>query len=207
MRNLFLYLLLALFGFAPVMAQAKVFEIFDGRMYNGLYYPMVDVIEWGEADGKVPWIEFHLHSKDKRIEVSAVPGEKNGKPVLWLMYDLTFRGEKVCRHVLAPAHFKEGMKMYAYRDLTDADYDNIYVSSEPMSGKKLIPYEMPAYERCQDEHASNMPETSSRVPASVPETAAPAEAPPSTPVAVEAPKKEGKGVGLDYDNHAVPFSF
>jgi len=203
-RSLSLFSALLVLLLSPALGFAKAFEIFDGRSYNGLFYPLIDIIEWGEADGKLPWIEFHLHSKDKRIEVSAVAGEKNGKPVLWIMYDLTFRGERVCRHVLAPAHFREGMTLHAYRDLTDADYDNIYVSSEPMVGKKLIPYQMPAYERCQDENASNMPEKAERVPASVPETAG---VPAPAAVSVPAEKKEGKGVGLDYDNHAVPFSF
>jgi len=195
-RSLSLLAALLILISSPLVSFAKVFEIFDGRSYNGLFYPLIDIIEWGEADGKLPWIEFHLHSKDKRIEVSAVAGDKNGKPVLWIMYDLTFRGERVCRHVLAPAHFKEGMILFAYRDPSDPDYDNIYVSSEPMTGKKLIPYQMPAYERCQDENASNMPEKAERVPASV-----------TAIVSAPAERKEGKGVGLDYDNHAVPFSF
>lgn len=185
----------------PFAASAKQFEIFDGRVYNGLYYPMIDIIEWGEADGELPHIEFHIHSKDKRIEVSAVPGDKNGKPVLWIMYDLPFRNERVCRHVLAPSHFREGMKLYAYRDLTDGDYDNIYVSSQPVNLKKFLPYEMPAYERCQDENASNMPEPANRLPAS------PSSAGSQATIPGPAEKKDGKNVGPDYDNHAVPFSF
>ena len=197
--RIFLFLALLL----PISAFSKQFEVFDGQMYNGQYYPMIDVIEWGEADGKVPWMEFHIHSKEKRLELSAVPGEKNGKPVLWLMYDLPFRNEKVCRHVLAPLHFKEGMKFYAYRDLTDSDYDNIFVSSEPMPGKKMIPYEMPAYQRCVDENASNMPEP--KAPMADPYVNDSPRAPAS--VAPDNAKAEGKNVGVDYDNHAVPFSF
>jgi len=198
MRYLIFLLLLTA---AP--AQGKQFEIFDGRFYNGRYYPLIDIIEWGEASGDLPHLEFHIHSKDKRIELSAVAGDKNGKPVLWLMYDLRFRGERICRHVLAPAHFKEGMSLYAYRDLTDPDYDNIYVSSQPMSGKKLVPYEMANYEPCLDEQASNKPDVAPRVPAAAPAPAAPLPSQPSQP----AEKKDGKGVGFDYENHAVPFSF
>ncbi len=182
-------------------AQAKQFEIFDGQFYNGLYYPMVDIIEWGEANGELPHIEFHIHSKDKPIDVSVVPGDKNGKPVLWVMYDLKFRGERICRHVLAPSHFKEGMKLYTYRDNSDSDYDNIYISSEPMKETGVIKtYAMPTYEPCTDELASNKPDNS-RKPSS---QAAPNV---SSPAAPSAPGKDGKNIGVDYENNAVPFSF
>jgi hypothetical protein len=187
----------------PVLSQAKVFETFDGRFYNGLYYPVVDAIEWGEQNGKFPHMEFHIHSKDKLIDLAAVPGDKNGKPVLWLMYDLKFRGERICRHILAPAHFKVGMKLYAYRDNSDPDYDNIYFSSEPMKGKNMVPYEMPGYIPCTDENASNKPDAGAAVGPQA--SAAPKAV--SSPAAAPAEKKEGKNVGVDYDNHAVPFSF
>lgn len=194
MRHFFLLLLCMALA---IPAQAGSFPVFDGQFYNGLYYPMVDAIEWGEQYGDLPHMEFHLHSKDKPIELTVVPGDKGGKPVLWLMYDLKFRGERVCRHIIAPSHFKEGMKLFTYRDNTDVDYDNIYVSSKPMAGKNLVPYEMQPYEPCTDEHASNKPDSLPRLPASVPaERAAPVEE-----------KKEGKNIGVDYDNHAVPFSF
>lgn len=185
-----------LFLFAA-MAYGKQFEIFDGQFYNGLYYPMVDAIEWGEQEGKLPWMEFHIHS-DKQIELTAVPGEKNGKPVLWLMYNLAFRGERICRHIIAPSHFKEGMKLYAYKDSSDPDYVNIYVSTEPKKGKNLVDYQMAPYETCADEMASNKPDVGvvNRVPAS--------SAPVPPPVDE---KKEGKGVGVDYENQALPFSF
>jgi hypothetical protein len=198
------YLFLCAICFLPT-AQAKQFEIFDGQFYNGLYYPMVDIIEWGEANGELPHIEFHIHSKDKPFDVSVVPGDKNGKPVLWVMYDLKFRGERICRHVLAPAHFKEGMKLYTYRDNSDGDYDNIYFSSEPMKETATVKsYAMPTYEPCTDELASNKPDNS-RKPSSQPATNAnPSSAAPSAPAN---PGKEGKNIGVDYENNAVPFSF
>jgi hypothetical protein len=191
-----------LFVFLLAMpALAKQFEIFDGQFYNGLYYPMVDVIEWGEANGELPHIEFHIHSKDKPIDLSVVPGDKNGKPVLWIMYDLKFRNERICRHVLAPFHFKEGMKLYTYRDNTDGDYDNIYISSEPMKETSAIKaYTMPTYEACTDELASNKPDAA-RKPSSV-EKVQPQGAAPTT-----GEKKDGKNIGVDYENNAVPFSF
>ncbi len=194
-------------------AQAKDFERFDGQIYNGQFYPLVDIIEWGEQDGELNRIEFHFHSKEKPMDISVVAGEKGGRPVLWMMYDLKFRGgEKVCRHVLAPSHFKEGMKLYTYRDNSDPDYDNIYVYSEPQKfkgKKKPIPeYQMPEYQRCLDENASNMPYPKGQEPAKVAETSvAPARDPAArTPLALPA-VKEGKGLPIDYDNTAVPFSF
>jgi hypothetical protein len=184
----------------PVLAFTKDFETFDGRMYNGLHYPLVDAIEWGEQNGELPHMEFHIHSKDKPIDLVAVPGEKGGKPVLWLMYDLKFRNERICRHIIAPAHFKEGMQLFAYRDNSDLDYDNIYFSSEPMKGKNMVAYTPPEYAPCMDENASNRPDPAGRTVASTPDAAAAA-----TPATAE--KKDGKNVGIDYDNHAVPFSF
>lgn len=198
MKTLFFVFAFCLFS-AP--SQAKQFEIFDGQFYNGLHYPMVDAIEWGEQEGKLPWMEFHIHS-DKQIELTAVPGEKNGKPVLWLMYDLAFRGERICRHIIAPAHFKEGMKLYAYKDTHDPDYVNIYFSTEPKAGKYLVEYKAPNYEPCSDEMASNKPEAAGRTPA-----AASIPAPSATTALPQAEKKEGKGLSIDYDNQALPFSF
>lgn len=206
-------LALAALLFAP-STQAKDFERFDGQMYNGQYYPMVDIIEWGEQDKELNHIEFHFHSKEKPMDIAVVPGEKGGRPVLWMMYDLKFRGgEKVCRHVLAPSHFKEGMKLYTYRDNSDPDYDNIYVYSEPLKvkgKKKLIPeYTMPAYERCTDENASNMPYPKGQEPAKVADVPViPARDPAAkTPVVPAAPAAPGKNLPIDYDNTAVPFSF
>lgn len=193
--------LLALLGLLlPGIASAKQFEVFDGQFYNGKYYPMIDIIEWGEQHGNPPHMEFHIHSKTKPIEVSAVPGEKNGKPVLWLMYDLVFRGERICRHVVAPAHFKEGMKLYSYKDSSDPDYENIFVSSYPMKGARLVEYRMPEYQPCADEHASNKPDAA-------PAARMPASTGSATPVPADSGKKEGKGIGVDYENNAVPFSF
>lgn len=191
---------LLLLALVSASAHAKQFEVFDGQFYNGQYYPLIDMIEWGEQRGERPHMEFHLHSKEKPLDVVAVAGEKNGKPVLWLNILLPHRGERVCRHVLAPLHFRKGTKLYAYRDNKDPDYDNVFVSSEPVKG--LPEYAMGEYQRCTDENASNMPlEANERAPAS--------EAAPAAAAAVPAApaKKDGKGLGVDYENHAVPFSF
>ena len=90
--------LLLFLGLSTLAFAGKQFEIFDGQIYNGKVYPLVDIIEWGEADGELPHLEFHLHSKNNPMDISVVPGDKNGKPVLWVMYDLKFRSERICRH-------------------------------------------------------------------------------------------------------------
>jgi hypothetical protein len=207
-------ILLALLFSSPAFA-AKDFEIFDGQYYNGQFYPLVDNIEWGEADHELPHMEFHIHQKDKPVGVSVVSGKKGGKPVFWIMYDLAYRGEHVCRRVLAPAQFKENQKVYAYRDNSDPDYDNVYFYSQEwkQKGAKPIPeYTMPAYERCTDENADNMP-----LPADSKAPAAPSATPPAPAVrpAQAAPDLKGPspasvkkgGLPVDYDNTAVPFSF
>ena len=172
---------------------AKQFETFDGRMYNGLFYPRIDVIEWGTP----PHLEFHIYSKDKPIDLAAVAGDKNGRPVLWLNYHLSFRDENICRHVIAPYQYKEGDTLYAYRDISPKDFDIIFVSTHPMEpNPKRMEYALKSYTICNDSMASNKPD------------AGPARLPASEPAApVDSEKKEGKNIGVDYENAAVPFSF
>lgn len=215
MKTLFLFAALLFSVCAPNNASAKAFEIFDGQVYNGLFYPLVDIIEWGEQDNELPHMEFHFHSKDKPMDLSVVSGEKGGKPVLWIMYDLKFRNERICRHVPAPAQFKKNQQLYVYRDPSDPDYDNIFVYSEPLKkkNKTQVDYTMPNYERCTDEQASNMPlEDGAAPPATASSSPAPAAAPeaPRGPASVPTatiPAREGKGIPIDYDNASVPFSF
>lgn len=188
-------------------AFAKDFEIFDGQYYNGQFYPLIDNIEWGEADHELPHMEFHIHQKDKPVDVSVVSGRQNGRPVLWIMYDLSYRGEHVCRRVLAPAQFMEGQQLYTYRDNTDPDYDNVYIYSQPWTqkGSKKVPeYQMPPYERCSDENADNMPEPKGSTAPAAPSAPSSIKGPSPASVPVKAP---AKGLPVDYDNTAVPFSF
>jgi len=193
----------------------KDFEVFDGQYYNGQFYPLVDNIEWGEADHELPHMEFHIHQKDKAVGISVISGAKAGKPVLWVMYDLAYRAEHVCRRVLAPAQFKEGQKVYAYRDNSDPDYDNVMFYSQPLAqkGAKALPeYTMPPYERCPDENADNMPMPEGSKPSAVPAGTTPTRAAGPVPdlkgpsPASVMPARKG-GLPVDYDNTAVPFSF
>jgi hypothetical protein len=194
------FILLYLMVLVPLAHAGKEFEIFDGHFYNQLYYPLVDNIEWGEQDGELPHMEFHVHQKDQQIEVTVVPGLKGATPVFWIVYDLRFRNERVCRHIAAPAQFKEGTKVYAYKDTTDPDYNNFLFYSFPVKAKNLVEYTMPAYQPCLDENASNRPEPGNRAVASTPSS-------PGAPVTSPAEKKDPKNIGVDYDNSAVPFSF
>jgi hypothetical protein len=200
-----LYALVFAFFSSPLFAAE--FQVFDAQFYNGLYYPRIDIIEWGEAQGELPHLEFHVYSKDRPIDLVGLAGDKNGKPVLWVMYDLKFRNEKVCRHVLAPSHFRDGMKLYSYINTSDPEYQNIYVSSEPRKEKNFVEYAMSEYQPCSDEYASNKP--GPQAPAGGGERSPASVSPP--PAASAAPaaggKKDGKNIGVDYDNQAVPFSF
>ncbi len=196
-----------------ISAQAKDYEVFDGQYYNGQFYPLIDNIEWGEQDHELPHMEFHIHQKDKHVDVSVVSGKQNGRPVLWIMYDLSYRSEHVCRRVLAPAQFQEGQKLYTYRDNSDPDYDNVYIYSQPWAqkGSKKVPdYAMETYERCTDENADNMPDPNGSKAPTAPNanpSTAPARATASVKGPDPAPPKTPKGVPTDYDNSAVPFSF
>lgn len=183
-------------------AQAKDFPIFDGQYYNGLYYPRIDVVEWGDA--AKTHLEFHIYSKNEPVDVAAEVGMKNGKPVVWLNYHLKSRGENVCRVAVAPPHFREGDKLFAYQDLSDTDYNNIYFSKYPIKDAKLRAYTIPAYTTCDDEFAVNKEGPDSKK-GSERKIASQPPAQGKTEESVPAAKKPGGLV--DYDNAAVPFSF
>jgi hypothetical protein len=216
MKNFTIALGSIILSFTGVLAEAKTFPIFDGQTYNGLYYPRVDIIEWGEPFH----LEFHVYyKKDKPIDLSAVVGEKGGRTVVWLNYDLKFRGERVCRHAPAPPQFRKGEKIYSYRDNSHEEYDNIYLTSEPMkTSKTLVAFDMEPYYICpNDETASNMPD-GPLPPGSQPERAIASESVPQQDggrvpasqeraIAPDASKREGKGLNVDYENAAMPFSF
>jgi hypothetical protein len=203
--------------FSRIAADAKDFPILDGRTYNGQYYPMVDIIEWTQdvtdrapASGSAkpePHMEFHIHkSAADPVELSAVAGNKGGKAVLWLTFHFPARGEKLCRHVLAPFHFKEGDKLVAYKDMRIPDYTNIYVSNYPLvTDAHMQPYNLLPYERCADpEINSNMP-----MPGAIAETPSnpSSNRSPASTVSAPIPPVNPKGLGIDYENSAVPFSF
>ena len=86
-----------LFSFLNI-SQAKEFEIFDGRNYNGKYYPRIDIIEWGRPTH----MQFQVYWKDHPLEMSFQLEQKDGKNVMLVKYFIKERNEVLCRRVLAP---------------------------------------------------------------------------------------------------------
>lgn len=115
---------------SPTPARAEEFAVFDGRAYNGKYYPRIDVIEWGTPSH----MEFHVYSKGKPVKMSFQLERKNGKVVMLVDYLLTERNEHVCRRVLAPGHFLDNFMVYT--DNSDVDFDNTIVTMDPLPDKK-----------------------------------------------------------------------
>lgn len=166
-------LVLALMLLVPTTVHAgkgESFETFDGQVYNGKYYPRIDIIEWNDHPGDPSHMEFHVYSKGKPIDMSFMLEAKEKKKVMLVHYTITERGEHLCRRVLAPAHFMDGF--YVYRENTDPDFDNILVSMEklpPKNGRELIqnkqyascnmpdPARLPAAEVEKDKPAAGLP--------------------------------------------------
>lgn len=205
-RRFILFVLFLVFVF-PQLSEAKQYPIFDGQYYNNLYYPRVDIIEWGNP----PHLEFHIYSKDEPIEISAQPIQHKGKRVLQVNYFFTKRQEKLCRRVLAPANFSPDSTLYFYKDGSDKEYDNIYVSVIPMKpSQNLVNYPTKGYSDCEE----TTPSESNRGVASQPPT-------PATSVLVEQNegsimhKRQQPAAGsqppkqelIDYENNAMPFNF
>jgi hypothetical protein len=60
-----LFLLVWISSFSAFAGQ-RTFPVFDGQFYNGLFYPRIDIVEWG-AENKTH-IEFHIYSKNDPID-------------------------------------------------------------------------------------------------------------------------------------------
>lgn len=137
--NIVLHFLAFLLLLNPSHACATDFEVFDGQVYNGKYYPRIDTIEWSDSPNELTHMEFHIFSKGKPIKLSFALDTKTGKKVMQVNYDITERDEHLCRRVLAPQHFKDGFLVY--RDNTDPDFDNVLVSMLPLApkpGRELV---------------------------------------------------------------------
>lgn len=114
----------------PTLARAADFEVFDGRVYNGKYYPRIDVIEWGTPSH----MEFHIYDKINPPELAFELDTKTGRKVMLVNYHFKQHGQKLCRRVLAPGHFHEGFTVYM--DNSDPDFNNIIVSVHELPAKK-----------------------------------------------------------------------
>lgn len=119
---------------SPAALRAAEFEVFDGRVYNGKYYPRIDVIEWNDKPGDPSYMTFHVYSKNDPVDLGFELEESKSKKVMLVNYLITSRDEHQCRRVLAPQHFTQGYLVY--RDRSDPDYDEIIVSMQEMPKKK-----------------------------------------------------------------------
>lgn len=210
--NKFITLLLALLFVPPLSTLAKQYEIFDGRYYNGKYYPRVDIID-------VTWLkprrmEFHIFSKNDPVDIAYKIIKRKGtnKIVMLLNYYLRSGTEVLCRDVVLTTGFNENVPTYAYMDRSDPDFDNIWISLEPVKEtKNLKAYNFKSYKPCEGDDRSN-PEKTAAKPGKPSGVFAPGASTPNNSSNDAAPsgpsqKRKGKGVGVDYENHAMPFSF
>lgn len=200
----------------PALANQD-YAIFDGQRYNGRYYPRIDIIEWGTP----AHLEFHIYSKDDPVEIEVKPIERGGKRVLLVNYFISSRQEKVCRSVVAPAHFRADSPLYLYLDASDSEYRNIYVSANPLPttrNKQAYPQREFSLSGCEDLSAdaanSKTQENAGRGVAS----GGSGEKAPAAMVSKDegaslrqpagksdAPAK--KHELIDYENNALPFNF
>ncbi len=207
----------ALYIFSAGAASAKDYPIFDGQRYNGVFYPRVDIIEWG----KPPHLDFHVYSKDEPLDIEAKSIERNGKRVLLVNYFFTKRKEKVCRSVIAPANFNPETSLYFYRDKTDPEYDNVYVSMSPMKTSKNIeayPNKQFSTKDCAETTAEGSPSSGTNsagrgvasegsgnsAPAAMTDKTEGAAKHEPTGQTTAEPKKHEL---IDYQNNAMPFNF
>ena len=154
---------MALFGAATFMSTyvyANEYETFDGHVYNGKMYPRIDIIEWNE--GSLPsHMEFQNYNKsDMPVEMSFQLEEKNGRKVMLVRYTIHRKDgdEVLCRRVIAPGHFKDGLFM-VYKDNADSDREIIMVSMFPLpekKGRELLSSPV-KYATCEMPSAERMP--------------------------------------------------
>lgn len=138
----------------PATARAEDFAVFDGRVYNGRFYPRIDIIEWG----KPSHMEFHIYSKTMPIDLAFELETKTGKPVMLVRYTIKDRNEVLCRRVLAPSHFKAGTEFFVYKDMSDHEMDNIIVSAAPLPDKPgMVALKTPKYNSCDAGPSERLP--------------------------------------------------
>ena len=135
---------------SAIAGAPEEFATFDGRVYNGRFYPRIDIIEWSDTPAEQSHMEFHVYSKNKPVDMGFQLDTTTGKPVMKVRYLLKDRNEYVCRRVLAPGHFKE--KFFIYRDLSDPEFDNTVVSATKIEKPNLLPLDKPMqYADCKEE--------------------------------------------------------
>lgn len=158
----FSWLLICWTIFSAPAAKSGEYETFDGRAYNGRFYPRIDIIEWNEEGETASHMEFQNYNKEIPVDMAFQLEEKRGRKVMLVRYTLKRKDgdEVLCRRVVAPAHF--GESFLVYKDTADSDREITIVSMSPLpekKGRKLI--SSPAkYASCE------MPKEEARMPAS-----------------------------------------
>lgn len=110
---------------------AEDYPILDGRTYNGLYYPNVDILEWGDP----LHLEFQVYDKKRPIEVTGKTVKSGDRHVFVFTIDFPERGERLCRRVLAPKDFVDGKPVYLTTETGDNEMNNFIFSHKPIKGK------------------------------------------------------------------------
>ena len=190
----------AFFILDPSVLHAADFEIFDGQTYNGKFYPRIDVIEWSDAPGQPTYMDFHIYSKAKPIDLSFQIEATTKKKVMLVNYFIAARDAHQCRRVLAPGHFAEGY--FVYKDSSDADYDSVIVSMQKMPDKKgrVLVSNPPKYLACAVPDAER---SVANAPSADPAQGAQVKgAPPNDQV-----KSKGDKSAIKPKGAAVPFDF
>ncbi len=113
------------------LAVAEDYPILDGRRYNGLYYPNVDILEWGDP----LHLEFQIYEKSKPIDVTGKTVKTGDRTVFVFTIDFPDRGERLCRRVLAPSGFVADQPVYMTRETHDVEMNNFIFSHQPIAGK------------------------------------------------------------------------
>ncbi|MCB0341508.1 MAG: hypothetical protein H6626_03475 [Pseudobdellovibrionaceae bacterium] len=137
----FLFVILITVSF-PSISGSEEYQIFDGRFYNGLFYPRIDIIEWGEPIH----LQFQIYDKVHQIDISGQAIDHAGRTIFEVAFDFTFRGERLCRRVLAPPTFRPNEKLYFYVEKDAKDINNILVSAQPIKDK--VPYQPKPFSKC-----------------------------------------------------------
>lgn len=117
-------------------ALAKNYPIFDGRYYNGFYYPRINIIEWQDNKKSPFYLDFHIYEKQKNIEIDGKVITATRGNVLLFSVKIPERNEVLCRRVLAPPAFKAGQVLYFYKNNTrSSEFNSIVISHKPRASK------------------------------------------------------------------------
>ncbi|MFZ4715576.1 MAG: hypothetical protein ACOYL6_17765 [Bacteriovoracaceae bacterium] len=132
------------------IASAKDYEIFDGRVYNGKFYPQIDVITWNQKKGDPYTQHFNVYWKGHPFDMSFKLEEGGAQKILLVRYNFKERNESLCRRVPAPSNFSANFKVY--KDTTDKDMDKTILSMDSIAKKEGLTEITPApYEACPED--------------------------------------------------------